>query len=84
MLYKMGNQASLECDSKKVFALAATNGEEYSVLITNVSGKEETVAVNVDSDFRAYLIDEEHMLTPIDITPDSFTLEENQVILLKK
>ena len=80
----MSNQASLECDSEKIFAIAATNGKESSVLITNVSGEDETVTVNVDSDFRAYLIDEEHMLTPIDITPDSFTLEENQVILLKK
>lgn len=83
ILFDMGNQAQALSDTDGVLTLAAAKNEKRAVIITNVSGKDERVYTNLGKDFEAYIIDEDNMMTPVDIDASNFTLKENQVILLK-
>ena len=84
VLYEIGNQAETLCDTEEVIALAGAKDGKKALLITNVSGKEEKVCTNLEAGFKAYLIDEDNMTSPVDVDVSSFILKENQVILLKK
>ena len=54
VLYEIGNQAETLCDTEGVIALAGAKDGKEALLITNISGKEEKVCTNLDSDFKAY------------------------------
>lgn len=82
-LYRLGSQAEVSLDAEKVLALAAVNGDEKAVLITNTTEEDVTVKTNLEGDFEAYLIDIDHLMTKEDINPNEFTLKKEQVILIK-
>lgn len=45
-LYGLKNQAALKCDDKDVYAVAAYDGENGAVMITNASDKKKTVRIS--------------------------------------
>ena len=81
-LYRLSNQAWCECDIENVYALAAKDGDEKAVLITNVG--DDADIVNADfADMDVYLVDTQHSLDKVDIDPQNFTLKKNHTVLLK-
>ncbi len=81
-LYDFGKQTQCSSDNEDVYALSATNGESSGLLIANI-GPDTTICVDCDKNFKAFLIDEEHHFTEIDINPKSFVLKENRTIYLE-
>ena len=65
VLYKLGTQLSLECDTEGVYAVAATNGKKNALMISNISEKNQPLEiVGVDlSDARWSVIDDRRMLS---------------------
>ena len=83
-LYALGNQTELKCDTKGVYAVSAVSGKEKAVLISNTTGIDQTIKTNLGGNFKAYLIDIDHLMTEEEINASEFVLKENQVILLKE
>lgn len=82
-LYSLGKQVKAESDNEKVLVTAATNGNDYAAMITNVDNCDHIIKTNLSGCFEAFLIDSENLMTKIEIDTNEFTLKENQVILLK-
>ena len=64
-LYRLGEQAELTLDAENVYAVAASDGKKSAIMISNVSGKEQTLefeGVNL-SDARWSVIDTERLLS---------------------
>ena len=80
----MGTEAACGCDEKDIYVLAAVSDTGKAVLVVNFSENTHAVSMNLDSDFTAYRIDENHFMEPVSISPAAFTMEPNQVILFKK
>ena len=83
-LYALGTQVSLTGTERGVYGVAATNGEENALMLANVSGEAKEITTNLDDGFSVYLIDREHPMTKTALSSASFTLENNQVALLKQ
>lgn len=81
-LYDFGKQTQCSSDNENVYALSATNGETSGILIANI-GSDTTICVDCDKNFKAFLIDEDHHFTEVEINPKSFVLKENQTIYLE-
>lgn len=81
-LYRLKHQVKCECEGG-LLALAAADGEGKAVLIVNHSEKAKEVQLNVTGEFEAYLIDEKHFMEKADLDLTSFTIGENQVVLVK-
>lgn len=82
-MLKLGNQ--VECIYKKepgIYAIAASNGIKNMVLITNISKTSKEVETNVD-DMDVFLIDKEHLYEKTNAASNRFTIDTNQVIVLK-
>lgn len=81
-LYKLGTQASLDCDADGVYAVAATNGKKHAIMISNISGKEQDLNINgADlSDARWYLIDDRRLLS---WSPEIKKIKNNTVVLVE-
>ena len=82
-LYALGNQTEAISDTAGLHVLSAACKNEKAVLMTNTTGCEQTVKTNLKGNFKAYLIDIDHLMTEEEINPAEFTLKENQVILIK-
>ena len=82
-MYAMGHQVACEWDDRKMYAVAATDGEKKAVLIANTSGYDRAVTTNLGRDMKVYLIDEEHLYEATDLDPASFTVKGNQVVFIK-
>ncbi|MBR2353225.1 MAG: hypothetical protein IKC59_08405 [Clostridia bacterium] len=81
-LYRLGTQVELKCDTEGLYALAATNGKKHALLISNLTGSKQPLALEgVDlSDARFYVIDEGHLLS---WAPNANEIENNAVILIE-
>ena len=53
-------------------------------MIANISGEEQTITTDLPSNMKIYVIDEEHFCTLSEISPDAFTIGNNQVYLIKE
>ena len=83
-LYRLGGHVKPEYDEAgNVFAQAATDGDKKAFLITNISEKEQAIQTNLPADMKAYLIDAEKELDPVEINPSAFTMKADDVILFK-
>ena len=80
-LYALGTQIACSCDNNDMYATAATNGEETSVLLTNL-GEQTTVELNVPH-FKAYLIDQNNTYTEMEVQDNRFNVEKHQVIYIE-
>lgn len=80
-LYALGEETGCEYEgNNEIYALAAA-GENggHAALITNV-GDDCEITTNL-SGMKAFLIDEEHLMTETDIDPAKFTLGRYQTVL---
>lgn len=82
-LFALGSQAKCECDADGIYSLAATDGDQKAVLITNISPKDVSLSMDSEDFFEAFVIDKEHYMTKEKINPKDFVIASNQVILLK-
>ena len=81
-LYNLGKQCEISGTDKSVYAVSATDGKNNAVMIANI-GEDTEIELNLNSDYKVYLLDKEHFLTETDFSASSFTLKENQVALIK-
>lgn len=81
-LYELKSQCEVSGTNKDVIAIAATNGKNNAIMISN-TGKDTELESNLDSSYKVYLLDREHFLTETDFSATAFTLKENQVALIK-
>ena len=81
-LYKLGTQVSLTCDTDRVYAIAASNGQKHALMISNISGRHQPLEIEgVDlTDARWYVIDQHRLLS---WSPEVKTIENNAVVLVE-
>ena len=65
-------------------AIFEQTGEAQAVMLSNISGEAKEITTDLEDDFEIYLVDQDHPMTRVDLSPKSFTLENNQVALLKR
>ena len=82
VLYRLGTQIGLSCDTDGVYAVAATDGKKKAVMIANVSGKDQSLEIDgVDlTGARWSLIDDRHLLS---WSPALGTIKNNNVVLIE-
>ena len=81
-LYKLGTQVGLKCDTDGVYAVAASDGKKSALMITNVSGADQSLEIEgADlTDARWYLIDDRRLLS---WSPELKEIKNNTVILVE-
>ena len=81
-LYKLGTQVECECDNKRLYAVAASNGERHALMLSNLTGEKQELSIEgVDiSNARFYVIDQERLLS---WAPDANTIDTNTVLLIE-
>ena len=81
-LYALGNQVECTCGEEGIYALAATNGEKRSIIISNTNADTE-VGLELPNGFSVYIIDKDNLFTKTDFDPERFLLKENTVAIIK-
>ena len=81
-LYALGNEAECSCHEDGIFALAATDGEKRSMILSNINADTE-VGVELPDGFAVYVIDKNNLFIKTDLDPKKFTLKENTVAIIK-
>ena len=81
-LYALGREVECSYSKDGVYAVAATDGEEKSIAITNTKEDVE-IETNLTEDFAVYIIDENNLFTKTELDPKKFTLRENTVAIVK-
>ncbi|MBO5270218.1 MAG: hypothetical protein J6B77_05495, partial [Clostridia bacterium] len=81
-LYRLGTQVEAISDTEGVFAVAATDGKRHALMISNISGKNHTLAIEgADlSAARFSYIDDYRMLS---WAPNAKELKNNSVVLIE-
>ena len=81
-LYRLGKQVKCEIEgnTKGIYALAATNSTSQAFLIANL-GEANKVTTNICEGFKAYVIDENNLMTEKPLDSQEFEISQNQVIL---
>ena len=81
-LYALENQVELSIDEKGVYAVAAVKDGKGALLVTNVSGNEQSLELDGVSleDARWYVIDSKRLLS---WAPECHKIENNTVILVE-
>ena len=81
-LYKLGNEVYTQCDNDGLYVVAASNGKQSAMLLSNISGKE--IGLNIEgvdlSAARYHVIDQPRLLSwsaPVN------KIENDQVILIE-
>lgn len=82
-LYALGNQVDCAWVEPNVYCVAAMDDEKKAIMLVNHSEEAKDIQMNIEEGFETYLIDENHFYDKVDITPNHFTLEANQVVLIK-
>ena len=82
VLYRLGTQLGLTCDTDGVYAVAATDGQKKAVMIANVSGSDQSLEIKgVDlSQARWSLIDDRRLLS---WCPAQREIKNNTVLLIE-
>ena len=84
-LYAMGDQVEVTGDlGGGLYALAATNGKERGILITNIGEDPKEIETNLGRGYTAYAIDEKHFMTKKRISVKKFTLKQYDTLYLEK
>ena len=83
-LYRLGDQVELECDTDRIYAVAAGDGKRGAVMISNLTGAAQRLAVYCDGvDFaeaRYYVIDQERLMS---WAPHGAVIGKNAVMLIE-
>ena len=80
-LYALGGQAELSAEG--CYAIAATNGDRCSILISNYSENENLISISGAEGLTAYLIDENNYMISVKTSDNKLTLAPNQVVFMK-
>ena len=84
-LYAMGDQVEITGDrDNEVYALAATNGKDRGILITNLGEDAKEIETDLGRGYTAYAIDEKHFMTKKRISAKKFTLKQFDTLYLEK
>lgn len=83
-LYKMGTQVKCESDTQKLYAVAATDGENKGIMISNTAGEDKEIETNLEDGFSVYLVGGEKELEKTELDAKKFTLKENCVAYICK
>jgi hypothetical protein len=82
-LYELKNQVEVTGDiTAGLYALAATNGKERGILITNI-GEDKEVETNLGKGYTVYAIDEKHFMTKKRLNLKSFKLKKYDTIYVE-
>lgn len=81
-LYKLETQVKLDCDTDRLYAVAASNGKKHAMVISNLTKAPQRLSFDgVDlSDARFYVIDQERLLS---WAPNADTINPNDVYLIE-
>lgn len=81
-LYRLGTQVETCCDDSRVYAVAASNGKHGALMLSNLSGKKQSLSIEgVDlSEARYYALDQERLLS---WAPNARELDKNSVMLIE-
>jgi len=82
-LYALGSEVYTECDTEEVYAVAATNGTQHAIVISNISdhAKPDLHIEGVDlSHARYHVLDQARLLS---WSPRVNAIEKNQVVLIE-
>jgi len=82
-LYRMGTEVEVKGDGERLYAIAATNGEEKGVLIANI-GDARTVTTNLEEGYTVYKIDFDNHMTPVELDYNCFEMAQYETLFLKK
>ena len=82
-LYRMGTEVEAKGDGEKLYAIAATNGEEKGVLIANI-GEAKAVTTNLEEGYTVYKIDFDNHMVPVEIDYNNFEMLQYETLFLKK
>ena len=82
-LYQLGNWVESSVDIKNVYTLAAADGNERAVMISNISGADVEITTDFSDNMEIYAIDEKRHFILTDLAADSFTLPNNTVYFIK-
>jgi hypothetical protein len=83
-LYALENQIEVSGDlGDGLYAMAATNGRDRAILITNI-GEDKEIETNLGRGYTAYAIDEKHFITKKRISTKSFKLKKYDTLYIEK
>jgi len=81
-LYNLGNEVECNCSKEGIYALAAKNDREKSIVISNTAEDTE-MELDLQEGFSVYIIDKNNLFTKTDMNPCKFTLKKNTVAIIK-
>lgn len=81
-LYRLGAEVQVEGWGDGLYALAATNGEEKGILITNI-GETKSVTTNLENGYTVYKIDFDNHMTPVELNYNDFEIAKFATLFLK-
>lgn len=82
-LYRLGDEVSVEGACDRLYAIAATDGEERAVLITN-TGDPKTVTTDLEDGYTVYKIDFDNHMTPVELNYNCFEMAKCETLFFKK
>lgn len=81
-LYRLGTQVKSECSEDRMYVLAASDGKNHAVMISNLTGKAQELnfeGLNTEN-ARYHVIDNERLLS---WSPNANIIENNAVVLIE-
>lgn len=83
-MLKLGYQAECNIDDLDgVYALGASDGKKKIAMLSNYSKESVEIRTNLTDEFDVYLINEDYFYKKTDLKSDKFTLEQNNVVIIK-
>ncbi len=81
-LYRLGSQIESTCDEKRLYTLAASNGNHHAIMLANLTGRSQPLAIEgVDlSEAHIYELGE---CCKLAWTPNASTIANNTVLLIE-
>ena len=81
-LYRLGDEIAVEGSGDGLYAIAATNGDERGILITNI-GETKSVTTNLEDGYTVYKIDFDNHMTPVELNYNDFEIAQFATLFLK-
>lgn len=81
-LYELQNEVECNCLESEIYTLAATNGEQKAVVLSNTKDNVE-ITINLPNNFSVFVIDKDNLFVKTNFNPTRFTLAKNTVAVIK-
>jgi hypothetical protein len=83
-LYALGNRVECASDTKKLYAMAATDGNKKAIVLCNHSSEPQTVKVSgAEGNATVYMTDETHVFDAIEADIDEIKLDAFAIALIE-